>query len=760
MTVRTAARRGRAHTLRLALLAGAAVLATGSAALAADAGADSNTVDEVKVTARYREESVTKVPVAISVVSGDAAAAKNLNNLQDIASTIPTVDFRTGASNKDRTVFIRGVGTITTSPGVEPSVSTVIDGVVLSRPGQTTLDLVELERIEVLRGPQGTLFGKNASAGVVNIVSKNPGPDAHAFAEAAWYEGDEYRLKAGVSGPLIDGKLGASLSILKSGWDGNVKNVTTGQTVNGYDRFGGRAKIVATPSDDLTLTFSADFSRSDEDPPTGVFASSDRVAYPTNVVTANPTLVAALAASGITAGANNTKTNADIRSFVEDRNGGVSAQVDWKVGEFTVTSITGYREWKNHQRQDFDQLAVATAAIPTARDDGRVDFSQVSQELRITSPKGGLIDYVAGLYYLKADTDEVYRRDLTRIVSGSAVSDYGIARYGTSGTNYAIFGEGNINFTPKFRAILGARAIRDELSYYHDRQATTTVALTGIRPNHTSSGSLEKDGWSGRAGLQYDVAETVNVYATYSRGYKGPAYNTYFNMQAIDEISLKPETSDSYEAGIKGTALGGRFVGALAIFKTDYENYQANFTDVAGTPAAIVSRLINAGSVSSQGVEGDFTLRPAQGLKLGFSFAYTDATVEHFNCPTGAASSCNIDGQPLPFAPKWKTYTDVEYRTRLNSAFDVVLSTDYSWKDDTQYSLAETPDTIQKAYGIWNAGVGLVGVENGWQVRAVVKNIADKSYSPYLVYGGLAGVVRYVPRDNARYWGLSVRKEF
>ncbi|WP_198577476.1 TonB-dependent receptor [Caulobacter hibisci] len=646
MTVRTAARQGRAHTLRLALLAGAAVLASGTAALAETA--DTNVVDEVKVTARYREESVTKVPVAISVVSGDAVAAKNLNNLQDIASTIPTVDFRTGASNKDRTVFIRGVGTITTSPGVEPSVSTVIDGVVLSRPGQTTLDLVELERIEVLRGPQGTLFGKNASAGVINIVSKNPGAEPHAFAEAAWYEGDEYRLKAGVSGPLIDGKLGASLSVLKSGWDGNVKNVTTGDTVNGYDRFGGRAKIVATPNDDLTLSFGLDFSRSDEDPPTGVFASSDRVAYPTNVVTANPLLVAALAASGVTAGANNTKTNADIRSFVNDRNAGASIQADWKLGDFTITSITGRRTWKNHQRQDFDQLAVATASIPTARDDGKVDFSQVSQELRITSPKGGLIDYVAGLYYLKADTDEVYRRDLTRIVSGAAVSDYGIARYGTTSENYALFGEGNINFTPKFRAILGARAIRDKLSYYHDRQATTAVALTGIRPNHTSASSLEKDGWSGRAGLQYDLAETVNVYATYSRGYKGPAYNTYFNMQAIDEISLKPETSDSYEAGIKGTALGGRFVGALAIFKTDYENYQANFTDVTGTPPAIISRLINAGSVSSQGVEGDFTLRPAQGLKLGFSFAYTDATVEHFNCPTGAACPSPRSGRPIP----------------------------------------------------------------------------------------------------------------
>ena len=181
-------------------------------AVAAEAK-DANTVDEVTVTARFREESLNTVPIALSVISGDQLASKNLNNLESLSQAVPTVDFRTGASNKDRTVFIRGVGTITTSPGVEPSVSTVLDGVVLSRPGQSTLDLVDIQRIEVLRGPQGTLFGKNASAGVVNIVSKDPTSTVKGYGDASYYGGGEYRFKASLSGPLVaDGKLDGLIS--------------------------------------------------------------------------------------------------------------------------------------------------------------------------------------------------------------------------------------------------------------------------------------------------------------------------------------------------------------------------------------------------------------------------------------------------------------------------------------------------------------------------------------------------------------------
>jgi iron complex outermembrane receptor protein len=747
---------------RSLLLATVAALGAGcaGAALAADAAA-SATVEEITVTARFREESLSKVPVAVSVVAGDQIAAKNLNNLQDLSQAVPTVDFRPGASNKDRTVFIRGLGTITTSPGVEPSVSTVLDGVVLARPGQSTLDLVDVERIEVLRGPQGTLFGKNASAGVVNIVSKTPTDEVHGYGDASYYEGGEYRFKGALGGALVKGKLDGSISILGAHFDGNVRDVLRNSKVNGYDRSGVRVKFAAAPIDNLKLTLSADSSQSKDDTPNGVFIATDRVAYPTGIVTPNPALASLLTSFGITTpNTDNRRDVAGLGTIVKDRNSGVGLQVDYDLNGYVLTSITGYRIWKNHQLQDFEALPFPTATFPEARDDGIVDFFQRSQEFRITSPTGGVFDYVAGLYYMEAVTKEIYQRGLTRIVGAATLNDSGVAHYGTDGKNYAVYGEGNINFSKDFRAIVGARAIRDDLSYYHDRLATTPVALTGIRPEHHSKGSTKKDGWSGRVGLQYDVGDHQMVYVTASRGYKGPAYNAFFNMQAIDEIALNPETSTAYEAGVKGSAFDGHLQGALAIYDETYNNYQANFTDQTGNPPALVTRLINAGKVSSKGIEGDLTVRPTQDLRFFVAFTRSDAKVDSFNCPVGAPVSCNINGKPLPFAPKGKAYVDAEYTTHPFSGWDLQFSTDYSYQDKTQFSLAETPDTVQKAYGIWNAGVALVGLQNGWTVRGIVKNIGNQHYSTAVGYAALAGVVRFVPRDDARYTGIIVRKDF
>jgi iron complex outermembrane recepter protein len=723
--------------------------------------ASSNDSGDIVVTARFRNETLNSVPIAITALKGDALAVKNLNNLQDISQTVPTVDFRAGASNKDRTVFIRGLGTITTSPGVEPSVSTVLDGVVLGRPGQSTLDLVDVDRIEVLRGPQGTLFGKNASAGVINIVSKDPTDQEMGTAEASYYQGNEYRFKLGLSGPISD-KLLYDITGLYGHYDGNVRNLVTGDKVNGYSRKGGRGKLVWKPTDTLTFHLNGDYLYTRDKVPTGVFAKTSRVAYPTGVVTPNPALAAKLAAAGVTPGLDNRTVAQNFDSDVRDKNYGVSLQGDLALGDYTVTSITAYRGWRNVQHQDFDMLNAPDATFPQAVDTGRLRYHQFSQEVRLTSPKGGFIDYVVGAYYLHSVDDERYERDLTRIVAAAPVNNTGVALYGTKNDNYSAFGEANINFTRRLRAIAGGRVIHDKLSFYHNRVADTLVALTGIQPNFGATGDTSHTGYSARGGLQYDLPGTGMVYATYSRGYKGPAYNVFFNMLARDTIALKPETSDSYEVGFKGSLFDHKLQITLDGFYAKYHNYQANFTDQVGNPPAIITRLINAGTVTTKGVEGDITAHPFQPLVLSFNFARTTAKVDHFNCPAGAPVSCDVDGQPLPFAPKWKLHSDATWTQPMTDKIDLLLNTDYSWKSRTQYSLSETPDTIQPSYGIWNASIGIAGKgdSGAWRLTGVVKNITNKHYSSYLMPGSLAGVVRFVPRDDHRYFGVSAFTEF
>ncbi|TVV76839.1 TonB-dependent receptor [Sphingomonas solaris] len=766
--------------------------ATAVAPEVAAAPASAADTGEIVVTARFRTESLNSVPIAITALRGDSLAEKNLNNLQDIAAIVPTVDFRAGASNKDRTIFIRGIGTVTTSPGVESSVSTVVDGVVLVRPGQQTLDLGEIDRVEVLRGPQGTLFGKNASAGVINIVTKAPTDTDYGHAEAGYYEGGEYRLKATVSGPIVPGKLDYLLSGLAGGWKGNVRDLASDSRVNGYFRRGVRGKLRWTPTETLSVTAAADYLYQRDDVPTGVAASTGRRAYPTGAFTNSAVLPAYLAAQGITASPSNRTIRSSFVSEVRDKNYGGSVTPDLELGGFTLTSITAYREWKNRQHQDQDNFAELAdgqppLGIPQGEDRGTVDFNQFSQELRLTSPKGGFLDYVLGAYYLRARTDETYRRDIRQNLAtanlpgrtavvipyclGEALArhDCGVADYGIVSKNYSLFGEANLNFTPAFRAIAGGRLIHDRLSSYHNRISTAGFAagstingdVPAIQPNHSSTGSTSRTDFSARAGLQYDITPDVNAYATYSRGYKGQAYNVFFNMRSFDEAPLKPETSNSYEIGFKGSALDRRVNFALAGYITKFDNFQANFSDFVN--GAVLTRLINAGKVSTRGVEGDISVRPVDPLALSFAFARTDARVDSFICPAGASANCNIDGQPLPFSQKWKLHGEGTYTVPLGGDYGLELNTDYTWKSKTQYQLDQRPDTIQPAYGIWNASIALVGKGDAgaWQIRAVVKNIADRNYSSFLLQSGAGnGLVRFVPRDAARYFGVNVATDF
>jgi iron complex outermembrane receptor protein len=713
-------------------------------------------VQDIVVTARFRNEALISVPVAISALEGEDLQAKNLNTIQDMARIVPALNFRTGSSNKDRSTFIRGIGTITTSPGVEPSVSTVIDGVVLARPGQSTLDLLDIRRIEVLRGPQGTLFGKNASAGVINIVSAAPAPVLGATAQLGYFEADEYRLRLGASGPLNDLWSFAATALL-AGFDGNVRNVATGEHVNGHVRRGGRARLAFKPSADVRLTLTADYAYTRESVPTGVFASTSRVAYPSGAVTPNPDLANALTAEGIVPERNNTDVNPNFDASVRDRNYGTALTAGIGLGEYQLTSITSWRKWTNRQHMDWDQTRTLTPAIPQGEDLGRVSSDQFSQELRLTSPKGSFIDYVVGVYYFHTVARERYEREVGRLVEDLPRSDTAAAHYRTKLDNYSVFGEASFNLRPEFRAILGARLIHDSLGFRHARVTTTTAGVPGIRPSFASSGDTRETDYSLRAGVQYDFSDHLNAYFTYSRGYKGPAFNVFFNMEAFDAEPLNPETSRSYEIGLKGRTADHLVTFSLAAYLTEFKGFQANSQDLY--LGALVTRLINAGEVSSRGVEADLTLRPFDGLSLSGSAAYNDAHIDRFLCPPSAGGSCaNIDSQPLPFAPAWKVFVDGSYTFLLTDELSLQVQTDYSWKDATQYSISQTPDTIQPSYGIWGASVALLGDQ--WQVRGLVKNIANTQYSPFIFHSAAAGVSRIVPRDNRRYFGVSASIDF
>jgi iron complex outermembrane receptor protein len=746
----------RPHILTLATLASVATIQAQAQQVAAAPKADDAQLQQVTVTATRRAEPLQKVPVAISVVDGQALEQANLNTLGAVTSQVPSLEFRTNASNKDTSLFVRGVGTISTSPGVEPTVSTVVDGVVLARPGQASLDLLDVDRIEVLRGPQGTLFGRNASAGVISIVTKAPSKALERYIDVSFFGGgNERRLRGGVSGELSPGGPRASVSALVGKFDGNVTNVFNGASANGYEKKGlrGKLEIDATPA--VKITLGADYLRSADTVPTGVITRTSLIAYPSGTVTESPAFAAALAP--VQATDSNRQINSNFDTHVDDTNRGVSATVDWNLGAGrTLTSVTAYRTWDNTQYQDGDRLSAFSAAFPQSHDKGIVAFKQVTQELRLASPGGQALDYVFGLFLLDGKNDEVYRRDVTRITAEANQSDSGVADYGTKTRSAALFGESTYRFTPALRGVLGLRYTQDNLDFRHQRSSTQDTAFPGVQPAVANTGSTSAHGTTARIGPQFDFTPDISGYATYSRGYKGPAFNVFFNMLARDTLALAPETSDSYELGLKSDWLSRRLRVNLAVFSNQYKNYQANFFDLVS--GAVVTRLINAGDVSSKGVELDIVAKPVSALTLGAAVANIKARIDNFNCPAGAATSCQVNGQPLPYAPDWKGNVRAAYRLNLDGGLGLELSTDYRWQSKVQYDIGQFADTIQPAYGIWNASAALSSAA-GWRVALLAKNLGDKSYASFLARGGTY-VNRAVPRDDQRYFGIHARYDF
>ncbi len=713
---------------------------------------DTEQLEKITVTATKRTESLQSVPVAVTVITGELLEQQNLNNVSTLTAQTPVLNFRANASNKDTSLFIRGVGTISTSPGVEPTVSTVVDGVVFARPGQATLDLMDIERVEVLRGPQGTLFGKNASAGVLNIVTRPLYSDREHFADFSYYEGAEARLRAGASGEIANGVLG-SVTAFSGKYDGNVKNITLGEDVNGYDRKGVRGKLKFNPSRDLSFLFIGDYAKADDTGTRGPF------------VRASSAITAAIAP--IVPGTENRDVATEVKERVEDTNKGVSGQFDWNAGGLAVTSITAWRQWNNVQFQDIDGAPVVYSQIAQLSDRGQLESKTLSQELRAASAKGGAFEYVAGLFYMKSETDEVYRRDVVRCSTTLAtlpngltpcatnLNDFGVATYGTEGKSGSAFGEGTFHFNKALRGVFGLRFTRDELAYYHSRVSTAPAAIPGVQPSRPyTTGSTKETGVSGRVGPQFDFSEDMMGYVTYSRGYKGPAYNAFFNMTSTADLALAPEESKGWEAGLKSTFANNRVRVNLAVFDTKYTGYQANYPDlVAGT---VVTRFINAGDVSTKGFEIDLDAKVSRQLSLSASVANTRARVDRFNCPAGATCP-DLTNQPLPSAPDWKGVVRGNYWMSVG-AFRLDLGADYSWSSKVQFDLSTSTNTIQPAYGLYNASIALSRPGSGWRVALIGKNLGDKSYAAFLLPG--ANTQRSVPRDDERYFGVNARLDF
>ncbi|MBI1402907.1 MAG: TonB-dependent receptor [Porphyrobacter sp.] len=736
-------------------------------------------VEEIIVTAQKVEENVQDVPIAITAVSGDRLDQAVVYNLENVATVVPSVTFRKGTTSANSAIVMRGVGTITFSIAAEPSVSTVVDGVVLSRSGQAFMDLVDIQRLEVLRGPQGTLFGRNASAGLVNIVSKGGSDTFEAEARADWFEGDEWRLRGSIAGPLAE-NLTARVTGFYGSFDGNITNINGGtdRQVNGYEHYGARG-IIDYDDGSTDLRLIADY-----------FKANDDCCADVTGVSRGAVLDAELGLPGGSAqGADQRFVNHNLVTETRDKQWSVTGSGNFALGDtHTLSVILGYRNWWNREIREGDFLPRALVGTAQLHDDGVVRTEQYSIETRIASDQTKPFFYQVGAFAWQSDNSQVFtRRDITCASSTLPVdpvtggqpcnlADTVNTLFPTATSfsdvtskNLAVFGQATYRFTDQLSLTGGLRYTWDDLSYTHIRApgvnafdgspatgpgvsgnpAGGTIASGGNGTN-TSAGSTTNGNLSGRAALQFEPTDDVMLYGSYTRGYKGPAFNVFFNHTApTNAVPIDEELSDAFEVGIKSQFWDRRVQLNLAAFTVEYDGFQANnFVLLNG---AVVSNLTNAGTVKSEGFEADLVVAPIEGLNLRASGAYADARVKEFNPNPLTNAPDARNGTKLPLAPEFVYTIGGDYTADLGS-LKLYLNTDYR-HTSSQFSDLGEQGAIDP-YGIWNASIGLSDAEDRYRVTFHLRNITDESYVLLNVSNGQR---LQIPRDADRYFGISLR---
>lgn len=732
-----------------------------SAVATADTGGkNAQLMEELVVTAQKREQNLQDVAVSVSLLSGEAMAEAQLRNADELSTLIPTLNVQASSGPSTSSFNIRGIGTQAFSSAIEPSVSTMLDGVVMGNSGMSFVDLVDIERVEVLRGPQGTLYGKNASGGVIHIITRDPTPELSATVRATAVEDDEYRIAGTVSGPITD-DLGYRLSGSVVDDAGFIKNYHDGETLNGEESYTVRGKLLWQPTERLELLWSSDYSKKD----------CECTALSLRSIMASDSQEAALQEQlPVVPSTKNQDVNNEYETFTKLRASGHSLTLNWGVGSYQLTSITAYRDWDNQGIVDLDNRPSNPLEL-SFPNEPEIQLDQFSQEIRLASSLRDWGSFVVGAFYFDQQADSGNTTTTALFSNLGVPPTTRVERTNVDNENISLFGEVNFSMGQDWQLTLGGRYTEDELSY-HTLAIGTDNLIFG--PDGEVDATVRNDNFSPKIALQWDAWESGMVYGSYVVGYKGPAFDTSI---VADGRAVKPEESDAWELGFKSRWFDDRLVLNVAVFYANYDDFQAQ-TTVDEDPTDLLPGdfiLVNAGEVSTKGVEIEFLSRPADNWSVSGGLAYIDGTIEDYpqgNCSDGQKfrGECplgvrDLSGGQLPYTPKWKLTLRTDYTIALDERpMEVILGADLRSQDEVLYGLSQDIYNWQDAYTVVDARVTLAGTQDRYSLTAFVKNVFDQEYATLIYAQGsvlLANAyVQRVPKYANRTFGVELRYDF
>ena len=784
--------------------------AANDAAPAAQSDEDSSRGDVIIVTARRRQETAQAVPLAISVIRGDSIEATGNFNVVKLQTLAPTLTVYT-SNPRNTAVNIRGLGVPfgLTSDGFEQGVGIYVDDVYNSRVAAATFDFLDVEQVEVLRGPQGSLYGKNTTAGAINITTNQPTFDFEGRAELTMGNLNFVQAKAALSGPLSD-KLAVRVAGAYTQRRGTVYNVTSKQWINEQDNIGVRAQLLFKPSDALSITLSGDYSAQNPECCGTVFV---RTGLTQRALARQYDALAALQNYQVVSrNAFDRLTDIDAPLNAGNKIGGASLRVKWDMGSGTLTSVTAWRfwDWKPQNDRDFTRLSVVSASNNPSQQ------NQYSQEFRYNY-SGDKVDFVVGLFGFKQRIDtqgleqqgaNASRWNLTGALSLDPTVLNGLTARNSQflkSTSAALYGQANWKLTDALTVQPGIRLNYDKKEGFYSRVVTNGdgslltcpqpagsigAARCGVYQPQTSAPSVGDWNFSYDFNVNYKIAPDVLAYATYAKSFKTVGINQ--NGLPTDAAGnpilsagvIKPESVNHFEIGLKTQFLNRTATFNIIGFLTEITDYQATVTN--GQLGVLRGYLANAGKVRSQGVEADFKIRPSDRFSAYANAAYTDAKYVRFvdaPCPpelsggttvsagqTASApgtpgglspANCDISGQRLPGVSKWALSYGAEYNlpaTLLGKDGKVYLGFDGNFR--TGFSSNPSPSiyTNVDGYALTNLRLGFRG--QGFDIYGWVRNLADVDYFDLLqVAPSNVGLIAGQTGDP-RTFGATVKLEF
>lgn len=726
-------------------------------------------IEVIEVTSQKRVQTLAEVPLAVSAVTGDALDKQRITNMASLPRMMTSLDYTQGVASDSTAMRVRGVGTSAFGIGIESSVSVVIDGVVLSRQNEMFGELFDLERVEVLRGPQGTLFGKNATAGLIHFVTKDATEDFTASGDAFYGSNNEIVFRGSVSGELNDsGNVRGRLTGFYKSADGNVDNlfndVDSGK-LNGIEHdYGLRAKLAIDIIDDLELVIIADYSERE----TNCCSQTWRTLEPDTNVLGNPdwSINEYHEEYGITPTESNTQVAANTPTQEVTENKGLSANFTYDLGWASISSITSYRNWETWSGQDVE---LSPYNVFSTNGGGQTQET-VTSELRVTSTDDSALDYIAGLFYYNNEAV----RDFERLLLGGAMGTHDfLATFDTQ--NIAVFGELGYTFDTGTRIFTGARYLSEDLEYtYAGTKLAQIAPETGELVPYLSADYPEiptkfNDKTTKiRLGISHPVNNRLNTYLTYSEGYKGQAVDltSGFNSTAALRQPVAPESVESIEFGLKGRFIEDRLSMNIAIFSSEFEGYQS----LAQDPVNFGFNVTTAGDLETKGFELETVFLATEDLELTFNTTYQKAQITKNSggqCYPGQTEElgCNggiqeMEGAELANAPELKIFFGVNQFFELFDDYSMEINASYAWQDEVQYATDRNPDTVHKSYGLANLSSTIMD-NDGLSLSLYINNVFDTNYASRIaaaggLFSGSTSLMHLIPKDAERTFGLRV----